>query len=57
MDKPEEVVEMTNEQSRELILLSRLDELGRMKASTTDPVVLKYIEEREKVLRTALVSP
>lgn len=57
MDKLEEVVEMTNEQSRELILLSRLDELGRMKASTTDPVVLKYIEEREKVLRTALVSP
>lgn len=57
MEQDQEVVAMTNEQSREMILLARLDELGRMKASTTDPVLLKYIEEREKVLRQALVSP
>lgn len=54
---PEEVVAMTNEQSREMNILARLDELQRMKASTTDLVILKYIEEREKVLRQALVSP
>jgi hypothetical protein len=55
---PEEVMQMpTNEQSREYSILVRLDELARLKAITTDPVILKYIEEREKVLRQALVSP
>lgn len=48
---------MTNEQSRELTILSRLDELNRMKEHTTDPAMLEYIAEREKVLRAALTSP
>ena len=58
MDQDNEVMPMaTNEQSREYSILVRLDELERLKAITTDPVVLAYITEREKVLRSALVSP
>ena len=57
MDKKQEVMPMTNEQSREMMILARLDELERLKANTTDPAMLEYIAEREKVLRTALTSP
>lgn len=57
MENKPEVMPMTNEQSRELNLLARLDELERLKANTTDPAMLEYIAEREKVLRTALTSP
>ena len=48
---------MTNEQFRETVILTRLDELRRMKASTTDPATLEYIAEREKALTEALTSP
>lgn len=57
MEKKPEVMPMTNEQSREMNILARLDELERLKANTTDPAMLEYIAEREKVLRTALTSP
>lgn len=58
MGNDQEVMQMpTNEQSREYSILVRLDELERLKAITTDHAILKYIEEREKVLRSALVSP
>lgn len=57
MDECAEVLPMTNEQSRELNILTRLDELERMKAITIDPAMLEYIAEREKVLRAALTSP
>ena len=57
MDKKPEVMPMTNEQSREMMILARLDELERLKAHTTDPKMLECIAEREKVLRAALTSP
>ena len=48
---------MTNEQFRETVILTRLDELRRMKDRTTDPAILEYIAEREKALTAALTSP
>lgn len=57
MEKKPEVMPMTNEQSREMTILARLDELERLKTRTTDPAMLEYIAEREKVLRSALTSP
>lgn len=37
-------------------LLARLDELDRMKDSTTDPAVIEWIAERKKAIRTTLDS-
>lgn len=49
---------MTNEQYREAIILTRLDELRRLKDLANDMEAMeKYIAEREKALTEALTSP
>ena len=45
---------MTDKQSDKAEMAARIDELDRMEEITTDPVMLRYITERKKVLRTAL---
>lgn len=45
---------MTNEQSRRMEILARIDELDRLADTTTDRATLMQIAERKKALRTAL---
>ena len=45
---------MTNEQSRGMEILARIDELDRLTANTTDRATLMQIAERKKALRDAL---
>ncbi len=59
-NNPEEILAaiieepMTDEQSRTLELLARLDELDRMQDKATDPQLLLIIKQRKTQLRAAL---
>lgn len=53
-DRPEEDTMAT--QSKQIEILSRLDELSRLEEVTTDPAALTWIRERKKELRTRLDS-
>lgn len=47
---------MTNEQSKRMEILARLDELDQLQETTTDSATLETIKARKKALRTALES-
>ncbi len=48
------VEEMTDKQADKIDVLSRIDELDQLVNHTTDPELLKYIEQRKKELRETL---
>lgn len=56
MTEPNEVEPMTNEQSKRVEILARLDELDRLTELTHDSETLKRIAERKKTLRAELDS-
>lgn len=58
MDERSEVLRMSNEQSREMQILARIDELYRMlETAIYDPQLERAVRERIKVLREALTTP
>lgn len=48
------IEDMTDKQSKRLEILARIDELDRLKASTTDPNTIKELEKRKAELRAEL---
>ncbi len=50
----EMIEEMTDKQADKIDVLSRIDELDQLVNHTTDPELLKYIEQRKKELRETL---